>query len=528
MTKTILYYFVDTNLFIQCLPLESLDWSTFHEFEEVCLIVSSPVLREIDHLKNRGNDRVGRQARKASATFREMLDDAKKVVHTQCPRVVLSIEPQHTCSRDLERQLDLQERDDQLLGIIYEFRQSNPSKEVRLLTHDTTPLYKARGLGITADRISDDWLRPPESTKAERRLTALEAENARLKSAEPSLSIRCTDQTNAEIDRLYASFTWFEPLTDTQVDALMQRLRARFPLATKFGSKDTAEPPPPPSLGDQLFGIKPTFVPATDEEIRNYRDAAYPDWLKSCKDMLRSHHQTLQHDIREPEFTFLAQNAGTRPATDVLVTIEAQGGFMIKPPSPNDEVEELEEQNNPQFSLKFMRLPQPPNAPRGRWQRTTSMHPVNAPHALSRLGCALKALPEHDHPDLALARPGRVISPYFPPDPIDPNDFYYKPARPLKPQESFAIECAQWRHGNQAEAFRGKIHVPKDSGEIKGLLVCRIQAANLSQSISSKLRVRITISRTSALESAREMVETLIEFPEHQIGISLPQPGATD
>ena len=528
MTKSILYYFVDTNLFIQCQPLDKLDWSPLHEFEEVRLIVSHPVMDEIDNLKKKGNDRVGRRARKASETFREMLNDAQRVVHSQCLRVVLSIELQHTCSRDLEGQLDLQKRDDQLLGIVHEFVKSNPSKEVRLLTHDTVPLYKARGLGIAADPISDDWLLPPENTEAERRLAALEAENARLKSAEPSLSIHCTDQANAKVDRLCASFTWFEPLTDTQIDALMQRLKARFPLATDFGSKDSAEPPPTLTIRDQQFGTKPTFVAATDEDIRNYRDAAYPKWLKSCEDMLRSHHQTLQHYIREPEFTFLAQNAGTRPATDVLVTIEARGGFMIKPPPPKDREVDQEVRNDPEYCLKDRLLPEPPKAPCGCWQRSSGLHSGDALHAFSAIGRALQNFPEHDHPGLALARSGCTISPYFPPDPIDPNDFYYKPARPLKPQESFAIECAQWRHDNQAEAFKGKIHVPKDSGEIKGLLVCRIQAANLSQPISSKLRVRITISRTSAFESAREMVDSLIEFPEHQIGISLRQPGASE
>ena len=522
MTKSILYYFVDTNLFIQCQPLESLDWSPWHEFEEVRLIVSSPVLREIDHFKNRGTDRVGKRARKATAMFREMLNEAQRVVRPQYPRVVLSIELQHTCSRDLEGQLDLLERDDQLLGIVHDFAQSNPSKAARLLTHDTTPLYKARGLGVAADRISDDWLLPPECTEAERRLAALEAENARLKSAEPSVSIHCTDQTNAKVDRLCASFTWFEALTDTHVDALMQRLTSRFPLATDFGPEDSAEPPPTLTIADQLFGAKPTFVPATDEEIKNYQDVAYPKWLESCEEMLRTHHQTLQRDIREPEFTFLAENNGTRPATDVLITIEARGGFMIEPPPPDNREVDQEFQNDPEYSLKDRLLPEPPKAPRGRWQRTSGMYSRDALHALSTIDRALQSYSVQDQPSLAFARPGRAISPYFPPKPIDPNDFYYKPARPLKSQESFAFECAQWRHDNQAEAFKGKIHVPTDSGEIKGLLVCRIQASNLSQSVSSKIPVRITIQRISAFDSACEIVETLIEFPEYQFSVSPP------
>ena len=515
MTNSVLYYFVDTNLFIQCHSLENLDWSPLCNFEEVRLIVSSPVLREIDHLKNKGKDRVGKRARKATAMFGEMLNEAQRVVRPQYPRVVLSIEPQHTCSRDLEEQLDLQERDDQLLGIVHKFVQSVPSKEVRVLTHDTTPLYKARGLGLTADRISDDWLLPPEVSEAERRLKALEAENARLKAAEPSLSIRCTDQANAEVDRHCASFTYFEPVTDTEVDALMQRLRSRFPLATEFGSEDSAEPPPALTVADHFFGTKQTFVRATDEEIKKYRDLTYPKWLESCEEMLRTHHRTLQRDIREPEFTFLAENNGTRPATDVLVTIEARGGFKIKPPPPDDRATDQEHQNDPDYSLMDRPLPQPPTAPHGHWQRISGLHSVDAVRALHELGNALNALPGLDLPGLAYTHPPPAIPTLSSFTRNDPNAFYYIPARPSTPQDSFELECAQWRHDNQAEGFSGEIHVPNDGDEAKGLLVCRIQAANLSESVSSNIPVRITISRISAFESAREMVDTLIESPDY-------------
>lgn len=513
MTKSILYYFVDTNLFIQCQPLDKLDWSPLHEFEEVRLIVSYPVMDEIDNLKKKGNDRVGRRARKASETFREMLNDAQRVVHSQCPRVVLSIELQHTCGQDLEGQLDLQKRDDQLLGIVHEFVKSNPSKEVRLLTHDTTPLFKARGIGVAAEPISDDWLRPPESTAAEKRLTALEAENARLKSAEPSLSIHFKDQSGMETESYSAEFIWFEPLTDGEIDRLMKRIKAKFPLATKFSASESPKKPLQ-SLADSLVQANRsvvlanhTYVPATDKEIEHYRNEAYPGWLESCEEMLRTHHRSLQQDKAFPEFTFLAKNAGTRPATDVLVTVEARGGFQIKPPSFDGDSDEQEDQDDTQVNLKTARLPQPPVPPRGHLESTLHaqfrdiLRSFGAPHTL----------PGHNLPDLAYFRPGRAIPTLTSQEPIDPNAFYYKPAPTSAPRDSFALECAQWRHDNHAEAFQGEIHVPTDSSKVNGLLVCRIQAANLSQSVSSNIRVQIKISHISAFESAQEMVKALID-----------------
>jgi len=523
VTKAVLHFFIDTNLFIQCHPLEQLDWSPWRTYEEVRLIVSRPVLREIDRLKNKGNDRVARRARAASTMFRGMRDDAHKVIRPQSPRVILSVEPQHNYNRDLDDGLDFQERDHQLIGTVHEFARTNSSGDVRLLTHDTIPLYTAQGLGVQADIILDDWLLQPEKTESDRRLAVLEAENARLKSAEPSVSLRCADPSDTEVDQYSATFTWFEPLTDTEVDGLMQRLTTRFPLAPDFGSSEPVEQPLPPTVAARLFATHRIFVPATDEEIEKYCTEAYPDWLERCEEMFRTHHLALQRDRPFLEFTFLAENVGTRPAADVLVTIEARGGFQIKPPSFEDGDEEQQREDEKPTDVEARLLPQPPTVPRGRW-RNTLLGPLgDSLRALDQIGRSLNAFPglahgNHDFTNRTLDR-----LPFIRPEPRDPNAFYYKPRRPSTPQDTFALECAQWRHGDEAQPLMGEIHVPTDVDEVNGLLVCRIQAANLSQSVSSRIPVRIAISHVSAFESASNMVDTLIEFPDYRIGVSFPQ-----
>ena len=238
MTNSILYYFVDTNLFLQCRPLEQLDWSPWKNFEEVRLIVSKPVLREIDYRKNKGNDRAGKRARAASAMFRQIPNDKHMVVHPSNPRVILSVELHHQYSKDVDF-LDYQERDDQLIGTAYEFARCNKSCDVRLLTHDTTPLFTARSIGLTADQISDNWLLPPETTETEKELASLKAENTRLKKAEPSIAVRFTDQSDSQVERYEAAYKLFDPLTDEQVDELMQRLKTRFPIVTDFSPTES-------------------------------------------------------------------------------------------------------------------------------------------------------------------------------------------------------------------------------------------------------------------------------------------------
>ena len=521
MTTSTLYYFVDTNLFIQCHPLQQLDWSRWRGFEEVRLIVSSPVMHEIDRLKTRSG-RVGKRARAASAMFRKMLGQTHKLVHAQSARVVLSVEPRHTPTPDLEWRLDYQERDHQLLGTVHAFARSNPTDDVRLLTHDTIPLYTARGLDLTADQISDDWLLPPETTETARKMAALVAENTRLKAAEPSFSIRCADPSDAIVERYHATYTWYEPLTKAEIDSLMQRLKARFPLATDFGSREPAERPTPPTVANRLFSTRQVFTPATDEEIEKYRDEDYPRWLEHCEETLRAHHRTLQAETPVLEFAFLAENSGTRPAADALVTIEARGGFKIRPPPPDDTDEDQEGEDDTPGSLESGALPPPPVAPRGRWTNTVSGQPGDVLRALNLVGRSLQDLSGIVNPDPdILSRPLPFPS-LNPPDPRDPNAFYYKPGRPAEPQASFALECAQWRHDNEAEPFVGEIHVPIDRDAAEGLLVCHIQAANLSKSVSCRIPVRIAIAHVSALESARGMVEALDDTLGSRIASSRP------
>ena len=236
-STAILYYFADTNLFLQCLPLEEIDWSPWNTFEEIRLIVSGPVLREIDYLKNKGNNRANRRARFVSAMLRNLLDNKHKVVLENSPRVILSIEPNHIYSQDLKGRLNYQERDDQLVGTVYEFVQRNPTLEVRLLSHDTMPLFTANGLGLKTDNIPENWLLPPETTQSEKKLVRLSAEIERLKKVEPSVSVSCLGQSDTKTDRYNASFTCFEPLIDTEVDQLMRCLQEHFPLETDFRSK---------------------------------------------------------------------------------------------------------------------------------------------------------------------------------------------------------------------------------------------------------------------------------------------------
>ena len=501
MSRSIVFLFVDTNLFLQCRPLEDLDWSTWNAFDEVRLIVSAPVLREIDHLKNKGNDRVRRHARAASSMFRKMLSDGYRPVRVSGPCVKLLVEPRHKYCESLKGQLNYQERDDQLVGTVYEFAKHNPDADVRLLTHDTTPLYTAQANGLAMDVISDEWLLPPESNESERELRALREENARLKKAEPQFEIQCLDSDGIDIKRHEGAFTWFDPLTDAEIDNLMRYLREQFPPVTEFGPRESVKREAPQTMA-RILGQQQVWVPATEEDIKKYREESYPQWLADCKAVLRNYHETLQEQTPRSRFVFVAENCGTRPASDALITIEAEGSFQVKPPARDGEEADGSVDPGEGFEKKTTILLPPPPNPRGRWK---TMGPFSALEDLLTHFPGKTTLPGRR---LDILQPRPYIGPSL--RPRDPNKFYYKPAFLEMPQNAFALECEQWRHEDGKEEFECEIHFSNDIDTVKGALVFRIQAGNLSETQIKRIPMQIKTAHVGSFDRARALVERLV------------------
>ena len=472
--SSILYLFADTNLFIQCRPLEELDWSEWKSFDEVHVIVSLPVLREIDYRKNKGSDRLGNRTRATNSLFRKITNDEKghKVICKNSPRVKLYINPEYGHDPALANRLDYNERDDQLIGTISTFKKENPDTDTRLLTDDGTPMAVAKSLGIAFEVIPEAWLLPPETTDSEKKIGALETEISRLKKAEPQFKIGCLNASNEQVDILEYAIERFYVLSEEQLDALMKQITERFPIETDFGTSAGAS-----RINQEIL------IPASEKEKAEYTNKQYPKWLKSCKDFLSQYHTTLNRSFGQTSFYFDAVNEGTRPGKDVLVTIEAKGSFLIIPP-PYQNEDDIDDE------IKAAALPLPPTPPRDKWRRQSLLGMNFLPGFTERSMM----------PDMSVFKPFKR----------DPNAFYYKPERHTVPQISFSLECDQWRHDPENwERFSGEIHISMNEEKIEGALECRIHAENLSESEILLVPVRITVSSVSVLKRAELLVQAL-------------------
>ena len=344
-----LYVFPDTNLFIQCRPLEELDWSLWPDFSEIHLIVSRPVRREIDAQKNRGNDRIGRRARKTHSLFREVITTATgyKVVRETAPLVRLHMDEARKPSDELSDVLDSGVPDDQLVGHMHAYTKQHPERTVSLLTHDSGPMMTAKSLDLPFTPIPDTWLRDPEESDVEKENRRLRDEVRRLQSG-PQFEVAFLNPGGDDVREIDGRQRVYVPLSSAELEALMAALRNRLPRSHSFD-------------------------PLTS--------GVYREWLGKCEKVLAKLHREMQVQERGISFTIGVRNSGTSSGKDTLIRIAVEGKLKVLPVREEDELHSeisawrrtLPAMPSPQSALlhgltvpRNLSLPSAPQIPRSR------------------------------------------------------------------------------------------------------------------------------------------------------------------
>jgi hypothetical protein len=483
-----IHLFADTNLFIQCRSLDELDWTLVaEEASEIYVVVSKPVQKEIDDHKNQGNQRLNKRARKASSLFRQMLraGSLEKTIREHSPIVHLRLMPTLKPS-DVFEELDYRDVDDRLVGIAGGYKLAHPDEHVRVLTDDTGPMATALSQEVSFVPIPESWLLEPEKTDAEKKIAALQAENDRLRMQEPVVELVCRDHVGTAIDRVDLEIVNYLPLTATEIDDLVDRLVERYPvLAVNTKSDGVLE-----RMGTYMTEV---FIPPTDEEVAQYQQIEYPAWIEQCREYLAKFHQRVQRDEPPPAIVFGARNVGSRPANDVLVSMSVHANaFPIRA---------IRGATRRAPSGVSRRFPRPPVAPSGSWRSSISFGiPDETFIALRNMSSLQDTVPV-----LSMLGPPRL------PSPIDPNNFYLKEGS-KKFNQRITYECKQWRHRTDEQQFRWEFERSLDRDDVSGLLVCRIEAENLSNAVELKVPVRLTVRRESCLSVARTLIADSTAF----------------
>ena len=312
------------------------------------MIVCRTVQREIDNQKNLRNDRVSRRARTTSSMFGLIIDGGEEyiLVRESNPIVKLYLEGPGLPSPELKDRLDYSKPDDELVGHLHRFVAANPGRDVRLLTHDRGPRQTARFLDLPYVAIKENWLLRPEPNEMERENARLQERVAQLESAEPKFRIELVDDKVGKLKCLKVEFSVFEPLSEEDLEDLVQQLSNHFPMENNFGPLEVREEEEPDgALG--MIGARRVCTPASSDAISKYTDIDYPAWIDDCESVLLNLHKVLQFEAGQPTFTIAAYNEGTRPGASALVEITACGNFWICPPPDPEDDDETEQPKRP-------------------------------------------------------------------------------------------------------------------------------------------------------------------------------------
>lgn len=471
---TTAYLFPDTNLFVQCRQLAELDWSQWADFDRIELVLTRPVQAELDRQK-KAQGRISKRARMANAQLGRLLHETFIEIRASKPQVRLVSRLDLRRDESLASELDYAERDDQLVGIVAAFAAAHSLADVQVLSADIGVLGMAKHVGVKFWQIPDSWLLPPEADAEGKRRHAIKAELERYRRAEPRFEARSNSTANFQIAR-------FLPLSQDDLESLMERIRHHFPIATDFG--EATPKTEPLSLGAASRFTITTYTPASAEEIATYVEASYPQWIEECEDRLRRVHLGLAWQEGFPALDFAIENLGSRPAEDAIVTFEAMGAFSLSAPNDNEQGD----------MSRNLVLPKPPEPPRGKRREKPSLFGNLLDYESAR---ALQV---------------REMARMPPVQTTDPNAFYWYPARPNNPQAAINLQCRQWRHQVDPEVFTIVATFPRTPGTIKGAIRVNVHAANLTKPFSATFPVIFEIADADSLSEADALVEALIDL----------------
>lgn len=490
MKSRLKYFFVDTNLFLQCRDIKNLPWKEISAADEINLIIPRTVQVEIDRLKSDGNGRRAKRARTTSAYFRDiLLSDNEQLILCSFPPITVTItfSPSITPpDKQLEVAVDLDANrpDDSILFEIIAYRTANPDRDVTLLTHDTNPLVTAKRLGIPFQVIPDDWLLAPESDERDKEIRALKARNDELEKRTPQIEISLIGNKEEELRKVEAVVYQYPEFSSRESDLLIEQVKLAYPMRTNFENdskkqNDLSSIPHIKILGSSKY------IPPPEIEITKYQQIDYPDWLESVAVKLNELPKHISKRNNGIKVSLSLSNSGNVPAEHLIFRLEVSDGFVILPPSRNGKQEHSD-------SWSF---PSPPAGPQGRYEEHGFL-------ALSRMLASENLFAKNNNDYVKSLHSGSVGS-----SARDRNGFYYKQGRPIHPKALWEFECDEFLHKGKPETFLLELGILQISNVVNGKLKCSVMGKNIPSPTIIDIPLIVSIAKGNTFEAAYEYMK---------------------
>ncbi len=294
-----LFAAIDTSVFMHSQFFETVDWESLVGAPRVTLLVVSQVLIELDEKKDQTRNLTSKLRDRVRKVVKA-LSAARQTGHSAGGKSVLFFRPTLVDDDYQPYSLSKDQPDDRIVGAVLRFARENPGSDVAVVTRDLNMTLTAEGAGL---RVVDaaGIEAADELDETERELVKQRARVTQLETRLPRLVL---DFPSGLGDRINIERNTASPWTEEKVEAFVLQQVKQIPQPASFRGAD----------GDDLHRY-------TDEYW------LFHDELKEYAEVLQKWEE---YQSRTVALNFRLSNAGTVPASDVIVELRVHGVSAIQ------------------------------------------------------------------------------------------------------------------------------------------------------------------------------------------------------
>ena len=335
------YLFLDTNIFIHYKGFEDIPWKDLLSTkDDVTIVMTSIILREINGHKDSSKGKVKNRARKISEKLNAIL------LKGQSSRVPL-IYFRETPIKEHEKEIyDLTVNDDRfLLNVLHS---SYPKDDVYVVSNDTDLLLKAKEAGLNILQMDETFRSTEEPTEEEKELKKVKEELARWtdRRADPKLLFSDTRSDVLNFERLN-----FKPLNEIVEEQVAAE-------ATRYPEEKDEE-----VTYDNYFDNFQNQLSMSSIRLNSHTPAQKAVFNQMRKEYLEAFRKKEElivlKQMRKLAFKRLKMvllNDGTAQTGDVHITLRFPDSAKIYTPRDSKESYSFEPPVKPQFNRAFAQL----------------------------------------------------------------------------------------------------------------------------------------------------------------------------
>lgn len=292
------YLFLDTNIFIQYIDFEQIDWISIFN-DDISIVIAPIILKEINDLKDRENN--NKRKKRSKAIYSKLSNYLLEETESKC-KIIVAKQPidyefnNENFSRD--------NNDDKLLLSALRFRKET-SPDIIIVSADLGLLYRAKELNLVYHKMQDKYKIKEELTEEEKEIKQLKNNLAKFEKRQSSPSI--TFENGEKTIRLKKNGVKdFNKIISKKVE--YERLK--YPLTRLEDLIREKESHP--------YDLRFAFINA--DQVSKY-NKHIEDYLDEFKQFLR---RTLPfHLIAEqlPEINLYLNNNGTAPTGNLYLSV---------------------------------------------------------------------------------------------------------------------------------------------------------------------------------------------------------------